>query len=136
MFRVCILALIPSIACADEATAFWAVAKPLPKVEKKKEATSARLELIVPFDAVVTIDGQPTQKAGSFRSFVSPPISVESFYRVKVFYRGQEEERSITVWPGKTSQERIMPGMEVGSSQGWEYSMGTPSRAYSCGPSG
>jgi uncharacterized protein (TIGR03000 family) len=71
----------------------------------KQEAKPARLEVTLPADATLWIDGQATRAVGTLRTFVSPPIDRESVYHLMVQIVGEyAQTEDVKVWPGKTSK--------------------------------
>jgi uncharacterized protein (TIGR03000 family) len=71
----------------------------------KQEAKPARLEVTLPADATLWIDGQATRAVGTLRTFVSPPIDRESMYHLTVQIPGEyAQTEDVKVWPGKTSK--------------------------------
>lgn len=79
-------------------------------------ATTATIDLYVPADAEVWLNGQKTNKTGALRRFVTPPLnaSVHSTYEVRVRYTGQDgkevdETREIEVEPGRQVLLNMQP---------------------------
>lgn len=73
------------------------------------ETAPARLNVTVPADATLTIDGQPTQGTSHHRSFVTPPLESGHYYYYNLkatFVRNGKTitiEKKVRVRPGRRS---------------------------------
>ncbi|MCS7167924.1 MAG: TIGR03000 domain-containing protein [Gemmatales bacterium] len=85
---------------------------PVKPAEKKADlGKSAQLLVLVPEDAKLYIDGQPTQQTGSRRSFITPELtsSRSFFYTLTVeLPNGERWERQVTFRPGELVEVDLM----------------------------
>jgi uncharacterized protein (TIGR03000 family) len=85
---------------------------------------TARINVLVPSDAVVTIQGQRMTQAGSYREFVSPPLvpGQDYTYALRATWnengRDVAREKTVHVSAGSRSEVDLMnaPGQETGST--------------------
>jgi hypothetical protein len=69
-------------------------------------AKECRLEVTLPANATLYIDGKPAlNQSGTFRTFVSPPITGECAYQLSVAIPNEYgQSATVKVWPGVTSR--------------------------------
>jgi hypothetical protein len=69
-------------------------------------ARECRLEVTLPANATLYIDGKPAMnQSGTFRTFVSPPITGECAYQLSVAIPNEYgQSATVKVWPGQVSR--------------------------------
>lgn len=112
----------------------------------QSDAVPAKIRVMVPADATLTFDGEPTKMTSADRTFVTPPLDrgKDYYYNLKAqFVRGDDTvtvERRITVRAGQDTNVSL--GMPGASSDNVAYyydptapAADSPSRAYYYDPS-
>ncbi len=93
------------------------------KQDKETEKVEARLRVLLPAEAILTIDETPTQSPGPERRFVTPPLSRGKtyYYTLKWTYAGRSG-RPITrmtvveFQPGRDNLVDLRPGSKTNAS--------------------
>jgi uncharacterized protein (TIGR03000 family) len=106
----------------------------------------ARLRVLLPADATLTIDGAPTQSTSEVRNFVTPPLEAGKDFHYDLrahFVRGGNEvtvERRITVRGGQRTEADLnfsgapaTAGIDAAGNQAFYYSPANQAFQFSSG---
>ncbi len=87
----------------------------IPSDSRAEENVPAFLEVVLPAEAKLAIDGTSTKSVGGKRLFESPPLTIgkEYFYTLKVIFAGKEVERKVVVKAKETSKVDFTADFQV-----------------------
>jgi uncharacterized protein (TIGR03000 family) len=91
------------------AVALLATAPPLPAHGQPAAQAEAQITILVPADAEVFFDGEPTRPRGPERLFVTPPLDIGRKYRYDILARWRQGDRPVE----QTRQVPVTGGARV-----------------------